>query len=183
MERLTVPAERLPDGKRRIHIIDARKVEQHAMEIYWRLKAYEDTGLTPDQIEAIQEENARLTTPDTVRINRLERIAKQADEHGGIDHLVGLDILAYMGRLPILPCKITDPIWLIEGVYKGKKRVGEKAVLARIDHFTIGEKGTPVIDACTETGEWYASLEPGDYYLTLEQAQAAINEGDANVDT
>lgn len=139
-----------------------------------RLAAYEDTDLTPEQVEALQEENVRLTTPDTVRINRLERIAKQADEHGGIDHLVGLDVLAYMGRLVILPCKITEPIWLIESVYNGKKRVGEKIALARIDHFTIGEKGVPVIDACTEAGQWYTSLELGDYYLTPEQAQAAI---------
>lgn len=139
-----------------------------------KLARYEDTDMTPEQVEALQEENVRLTTPDTVRINRLERIAKQAEDHGGIDHLVGLDVLAYMGRLTILPCKITEPIWLIESVYNGKKRVGEKIVLARIDHFTIGEKGVPVIDACTEAGQWYTSLEPGDYYLTPEQAQAAI---------
>lgn len=139
-----------------------------------KLARYEDTDLTPEQVEALQEENVRLTTPDTVRINRLERIVKQAEDHGGIDHLVGLDVLAYMGRLAILPCKITESIWLIESVYNGKKRVGEKIVLARIDHFTIGEKGVPVIDACTEAGQWYTSLEPGDYYLTPEQARAAI---------
>lgn len=140
-----------------------------------RLAAYEETGLTPEQIETIQEENARLTTPDTVRINRLERIAKKVNEHGGIDHLVGLDALAYVGRLAILPCQITEPIWLIVSVYNGKKHVGEKIVPARIDHFTIGEKGVPVIDACTEDGQWYTSLEPGDYYLTPEQAQGAID--------
>lgn len=56
MERLTVPAERLPDGKTRMPIIDARKVEEHAMEIYWRLKAYEDTGLTPEQVVNLKSE-------------------------------------------------------------------------------------------------------------------------------
>lgn len=147
-----------------------------------KLARYEDTGLMPEQIEAIQEENAKLTTPDTVRIRHMERITKQVEEHGGVDHLIGLDILAYMGRLAILPCKITDPIWLIESVFNVRKCTEEKITPARIDHFTIGEKGVPVIDACTDDGLWYTSLEPGDYYLTPEMAQAVIDEGDTNVD-
>lgn len=79
----------LRDGVRELHPNPFRAALR-------RLAAYEDTDLTPEQVEALQEENVRLTTPDTVRINRLERIAKQVDEHGGIDHLVGLDVLAYM---------------------------------------------------------------------------------------
>ena len=50
MERLTVPAERLPDGGTRIQVVDARAVKEHAMELYWRLKNYEDTGLSPDDV-------------------------------------------------------------------------------------------------------------------------------------
>ena len=50
MERLTVPAERLPDGSTRIQVVDARAVREHAMELYWRLKKYEDTGLSPDDV-------------------------------------------------------------------------------------------------------------------------------------
>ena len=33
----------------------ARKVKEHAMTIYWALKKYEDTGLTPEQIMATRE--------------------------------------------------------------------------------------------------------------------------------
>lgn len=50
MERLTIPAERLPDGGTRIQVVDARAVREHAMELYWRLKKYEDTGLSPDDV-------------------------------------------------------------------------------------------------------------------------------------
>lgn len=50
MERITVPAERLPNGITRMQVIDSRKVKEHAMELYWRLKEYEDTGLSPEDV-------------------------------------------------------------------------------------------------------------------------------------
>lgn len=54
MERLTVADELMENGKRRCHIIDGRAVREQAMKFYWRLKEYEDLGLTPEQIEAMQ---------------------------------------------------------------------------------------------------------------------------------
>lgn len=142
-----------------------------------RLAAYENTGITPEQIEVLQEENAKLTTPDTVQRRKLERIAAQADAHGGIDHLVALDQAAMDGKLFILPCKLDDTVYIIENVYKGKKIVGYQISPARIDHFTLGDKGTPVLDACTENS-WYVALdfENKDYFLTVEAAQKEIDE-------
>lgn len=58
MERLTVPAERLPDGGTRMQIIDARKVKEHAMELYWRLKEYEGTGLSPEDVTDLMASHA-----------------------------------------------------------------------------------------------------------------------------
>lgn len=52
MERLTVPDDLIEGGKRRA-IIDARAVRAVAMTIYWALKKYEDTGLTPEEIVAL----------------------------------------------------------------------------------------------------------------------------------
>lgn len=49
MERLTIPDEPIEGGMRRA-IIDAREVRKHAMTVYWQLKKYEDTGLTPEEI-------------------------------------------------------------------------------------------------------------------------------------
>ena len=54
MERLTIPDEKIPGGIRRA-LIDARAVREEAMTIYWALKKYEDTGLTPEEIERLKE--------------------------------------------------------------------------------------------------------------------------------
>ena len=54
MERLTVPDEKIEGGLRRA-IIDAREVRKEAMTIYWTLKKYEDTGLTPPEIMELKE--------------------------------------------------------------------------------------------------------------------------------
>ncbi|MBC5678218.1 DUF551 domain-containing protein [Anaerostipes sp. NSJ-7] len=49
MDRLTIPDEHIEGGIRRT-VIDARAVRKEAMTIYWALKKYEDTGLTPEEI-------------------------------------------------------------------------------------------------------------------------------------
>ena len=54
MERLTIPDEKLEGGLRRA-VIDAREVRKEAMTIYWALKKYEDTGLTPQEITELKE--------------------------------------------------------------------------------------------------------------------------------
>ena len=52
MERLTIPDVRVDEHTTRRSVIDVAAVREHAMKIYWRLKAYEDTGLTPEEIKA-----------------------------------------------------------------------------------------------------------------------------------
>lgn len=54
MERLTIPDEKIEGGTRRM-VIDAREVKKEAMTIYWQLKKYEDTGLTPERIQELRE--------------------------------------------------------------------------------------------------------------------------------
>lgn len=54
MERLTIPDIKIDGGTRRT-VIDPRKVKEYAMTIYWALKKYEDTGLTPEQITSLKE--------------------------------------------------------------------------------------------------------------------------------
>ena len=54
MERLTIPDEKIDGGLRRA-VIDAKVVKEFAMTLYWALKAYEDTGLTPEQVRELQE--------------------------------------------------------------------------------------------------------------------------------
>ena len=60
---------------------------------------------------------------------------------------------------------------------KRNKPSGERVVSAQIDHVTIGgTTGKPVFDLCTETGNWYYSMEPEQFYLTREAAEAALKE-------
>ena len=54
MERLTIPDKKTEGGWKRA-VIDPKEVKKHAMTTYWALKKYEDTGLTPDEINALRE--------------------------------------------------------------------------------------------------------------------------------
>ena len=56
MERLTIPDKKIPGGVRRA-IIDTRAVREEAMTLYWALKKYEDTGLSPEEVEDVNDFN------------------------------------------------------------------------------------------------------------------------------
>ena len=124
------------------------------------LKAYRETRLTPEEVTALQASNQELKKEALPILQ-----AKVQD------------------RLVILPCKVTDTVYITEAVFengKQKKRnkpCGERVVSAQIDHVTIGgTTGKPVFDLCTETGNWYYSMEPEQFYLTREAAEAALKE-------
>lgn len=57
MERLTIPDKKVGGGWKRT-VIDPEEVKKYAMTIYWGLKKYEDTGLAPDEINALREREA-----------------------------------------------------------------------------------------------------------------------------
>lgn len=63
MERLTIPDIPIEGGTRRA-VIDARAVRQEAMKIYWRLKKYEDTGLSPEEIEKMKKKQIPMEVTD-----------------------------------------------------------------------------------------------------------------------
>ena len=100
MERLTIPDVRVDEHTTRRTMIDARAVKNHAMEFYWRLKAYEDTGLTPEEIDMDHEaaEQLRHLCRDC-DLDRLEELA-EADK----------------GRCVVaLPCKAGDTVYYWDG--------------------------------------------------------------------
>lgn len=159
MDRLT---ERI-EGKVCLHRGNewgSRAEYQLQIDARERLAAYEDTGLTPERIHEL------------ISIDRWNDAVEQ-------------EWLKYLQaekekRLIILPCKVTDTVYAIESIYNGRKYAGEKVVSARIDHVTIGgTTGEPVFDLCTETGGWFYSMEPGQFFLTREEAEKALEEGRA----
>lgn len=129
---------------------------QHDKLAAWleELKAYKDTGLTPEEVMALQASNEAL------KKEAVPLIKAKIDE-----------------RLVILPYRVTESVYVLESVYKGRKIIGERVVSAQIDHVVIGgTTGKPVYDLCSETGRWYKSMEPGDFYLTAEEAEAALKK-------
>ena len=63
MERLTIPDKKIDGGVRRA-FIDTKAVKENAMTIYWALKKYEDTGLTPEQIMELKERDTAKAPVD-----------------------------------------------------------------------------------------------------------------------
>lgn len=131
-------------------------------ELIVRLCGYEDTELTPEEVKRLKEYMQPFTIQDMDRFREIMQAEKD-------------------GRLVILPCKITDTVFLSESVYARKKLVSERVVCATIDHVTIGAAtGKPVFDLCTESGNWYKAVEPGDFYMSREIAEKALKEQEEN---
>lgn len=141
---------------------DKQCAYQHDKLADWleELKAYRETGLTPEGVVALQASNQELKKEALPLLQ-----AKIQD------------------KLMVLPCKVTDTVYITEAVFengkmkKMNKPSGERVVSAQIDHVTIGgTTGKPVFDLCTETGNWYYSMDPEQFYLTREAAEAELKE-------
>lgn len=109
MERLTIPDVRVDEHTTRRSVIDVAAVREHAMEFYFRLKAYEDTGLEPEAVETVMlalaaKHMVDLETLKNTPISRLVELA-EADKDG---------------RVLILPCKVGDTVWF--KTYKNNAR-------------------------------------------------------------
>ena len=105
MERLTIPDVRVDEHTTRRTMIDARAVKKHAMEFYWRLKAYEDTERTPEEVTALGKlfdyalEESKTLTEQLALLNRIRDLA-EADR---------------AGLLVVLPCKVGDTLYEVTG--------------------------------------------------------------------
>ena len=107
MERLTIPDVRVDEHTTQRAFIDAEAVREHAMEFYWRLKAYEDTGLTPEDIKSALTATAVINLAAQalgMKPDRLRELA-EADKDG---------------RVVVLPCKVGDKVWF--ETYKNSAR-------------------------------------------------------------
>ncbi len=118
MERLTIPDVRVDEHTTRMTIIDARAVKKSAMDFYWRLKAYEDTGLMPDEIKSMQGEH----------FSGLE----MAKLHSALMELKKYQEADRDGRVVVLPCKVGDTVYEVTS----RKTISEYRVKAiRVELF------------------------------------------------
>ena len=75
MERITIPDEKIEGGWKRA-VINPEEVKKYTMTLYWTLKKYEDTCLTPDEINALRERDTAKepevhTNSDEIRVGSL----------------------------------------------------------------------------------------------------------------
>ena len=108
MKRLTIPDVRVDDHTTRRTMIDVEAVREHAMDFYWRLKAYEDTELTPKACAEAREVGKVLSSYD-ISFRRLAELLT-ADR---------------AGRLVVLPCKVGDTVYILRRTFDGADVVGE----------------------------------------------------------
>lgn len=97
MERLTVPDKQIGEHTTRRTIIDGAAVRDCAMEIYWRLKAYEDTGLEPEICAEYKKIEDEIVASGKT-FNRLLELLR-AEKDGRLAVLPGADTSS------VVPCR------------------------------------------------------------------------------
>ena len=167
MDRLTIPDVRVDEHTTRRTMIDVEAVREHAMDFYWRLKAYEDTERTPEEVTALGKlfdyalEESKTLTEQLALLNRIRDLA-EADKDG---------------RLEVLPCKVGDTLYEVTG----RKTISEYRVKAiRVELFCV------FIEWEIEKGfvwQSLAGITPNEIgktvFLTREEAEKAL-EGKRN---
>ena len=97
MERLTIPDVLVDEHTTRRTMIDGEAVREHAMDFYWRLKAYEDTHMMPSDVTSMRMDMAIIAALfNSVDVDRMKELA-EADKDG---------------RLVVLPCKVGGTLWV-----------------------------------------------------------------------
>ena len=150
MERLTIPDVRVDEHTTRKTIIDARAVREHAMDFYWRLKAYEDTERTPEEIDM-----------DHEAAEQLRHLCRDCDL-GRLEELVKAD---KEGRTVVLPCKVGDTLYRVFAGEILEHKVGNMRYLAIQGRWDI------------ETYPFCSYVESSigkTIFLTREEAEAAL---------
>lgn len=105
MERLTIPDVLVDEHTTRRTMIDVEAVREHAMDFYWRLKAYEDTHMMPSDVTSMRMDMAIIAALfNGIDVDRMKELA-EADR---------------AGRLEVLPCKVGDTVWAIDNPWTGK---------------------------------------------------------------
>lgn len=158
MERLTIPDVRVDEHTTRRTMIDGEAVREHAMDFYWRLKAYEDTGLMPGEVRSMSGEwRAMMSVLNSIG--------------GGYDRLLDLAEADKERRVVVLPCKVGDTVWAI---LDGAKYARE----CKVDFVNIGSFGTTIVfvvkDGLREQYGVTAAAFGKTVFLTRKEAEKAL---------
>ena len=141
-------------------------------QVWERLKAYEDTGLTPEEIKAPFTEDAMINLAAQalgVEPSRLRELAV-ADKDG---------------RCVVPPCKVGDMVWVIAHPWTGKLQ--KKPLVAYVNGmklFTHGLYVNVLFDTLKINGTRdYGIIRIGKtVFLTREEAEKALAEMEGKKD-
>ena len=141
-------------------------------QVWERLKAYEDTGLTPEEIKAPFTEDAMINLAAKalgVEPSRLRELAV-ADKDG---------------RCVVPPCKVGDMVWVIAHPWTGKLQ--KKPLVAYVNGmklFTHGLYVNVLFDTIKINGTRdYGIIRIGkDVFLTREEAEKELAEMEGKKD-
>ena len=132
--------------------------------VLYRLAAYEDTGLEPEEIKVHEaaKYNAGYYHGDEDRCRWIEK------ELGPIDHLRDLLQAEQDGRLEVLPCKVGDHVW----------EDGREAIVV----WFFGYKTERYLHAQFLDNAEYTDIPFYEFgktvFLTREEAEAALKGGE-----
>lgn len=159
MERLTIPDVRVDEHTTRRTMIDGAAVRERATEIYWRLKAYEDVFETPEKAAWAKKTVEMAFSDDPSEVERLRELYK-ADKGG---------------RVVVLPCKVGDTAYYLNGKF---------IIDFEVIGYMVDERG-----AWSFMGEYHEEKTGKTYYcdpetekigktvfLTSEEAEKALQE-------
>lgn len=125
--------------------------------VWERLKAYEDTGLTPEQCENAKVIIESAFSDDTSKAERIRELLKADKE----------------GRLVVLPCKVGDTVWAnLDGMRHTRKCV--------IEFADIGSHVTTIVFSTVVGLREQYGVNPSSFgktvFLSREEAEKALQE-------
>lgn len=129
-------------------------------ELRHKLKAYEDTGLTPKEVNGLKLKIESLEMSLRVACDALEKFTKAEQE----------------GRLLVMPCKVGDYVWLIEDQEIYRLRVQGISAAQKPNDCILHFGGYPVRNA-------WGSAVGKTVFLTQEEAEETLKGGTVNGST
>lgn len=151
-------------------------------KVWERLKAYEDTGLTPEEINDLasvreispEAEYAINKHADNI-IERLDKLLHQTDDDARLRDLAEAD---KDGRLVVLPCKVGEKLWVT-----GRDNVPREMALEPPDIRTVcTDEDNLCMSTCNRRPDGYCAYRLRNdgtsigktVFLTREEAEAAL---------
>ena len=135
-----------------------------ARDLYGRLKAYEDTGLTPEEIKA-------PFTEDTMINLAAQALGVEADS---ICEIAEAD---KDGRVVVLPCKVGDVVY---GFHNNRQTILPmvvKWIETNADRWTVAAQYTPMAPKFYKLSDFGKTV-----FLTREEAEKALQEMEGKKD-